>query len=70
MEEVRVSTSLFAMVLFPATAADPEPANSGGKAEVHNSPGHLVDEGKKINSCRFPEAQCFTTVSLGQEDVV
>lgn len=39
----------FAAVLFPATAADPEPANSGGKAEVHSSPGHLV-EGEEINS--------------------
>lgn len=54
MEEVGASTSLcgcwFATVLFPATAADPEPANSVGKAEEHNGPGRLVEGGKEINS--------------------
>lgn len=57
-------------MLSPATASDPEPANSGGKGEVHNGSGLLVEEGKEMNCCGFPMAQCFTRVSLGQEDAV
>lgn len=41
---------LICCMLFLASAADPEPANSRGKAEVHNTPGRLVEEGKEVNS--------------------
>lgn len=39
---------LFAGMLSPAPASDPEPANSGGKSEVLNGPGLLVEEGKEM----------------------
>lgn len=35
-------------MLSPAPASDPEPANSGGKSEVLNGPGLLVEEGKEM----------------------
>lgn len=60
----------FAGALSLATASDPEPANSGGKGEVNNGPGLLVEEGKEANCCGFPMAQCFTRVSPGREDAV